>query len=63
VCGRASTFCNAGSAPLGNGGGVQTAVDVRVELVVVDIVLRVEVNEIVFVTVLYVGGGITKEVM
>jgi hypothetical protein len=44
---------------LGKGGGVHIAVEVRVELVVSEVVLVVDVKVMVFVCVVYTGDGLT----
>ncbi len=44
---------------MGKGGGVHIAVEVRVELVVSEVVLVVDVKVMVFVCVVYTGDGLT----
>jgi hypothetical protein len=58
VCGRTNGIWSFGSGPRGKGGGVQIAVDVIVELVVVEMVSRVEVKVTVLVDVVNTGGGV-----
>lgn len=57
VCGSTHATCSFGSGARGNGGGVQIAVDVMVELVVVEMVLIVDVKVIVRVAVVNLGEG------
>jgi hypothetical protein len=62
VCGSTNGTCSFGSGALGNGGGVQTAMDVIVKLAVSDIVAIVDVKVIVRVAVVNLGEGKTVEV-